>query len=44
VKLGRRPNFTAHQPRETINHRDAGEAVHEIALLPLTEPVTRDTA
>jgi hypothetical protein len=44
VKLRRRPNFTAHQQRETINRRDVGEPVHEIALLPLMEPNTRDTA
>jgi hypothetical protein len=44
VKLGRRPNFTAQQQRETINRRDAGEPVHEIALLPLMEPITGDTA
>jgi hypothetical protein len=44
VKLGRRPNFTGHQQSETINRRDAGEPVHEIALLPLMEPITRDTA
>lgn len=44
MKLGRRPNFTAHRQRETINRRDARETVREIALLPLMEPIPRDTA
>jgi hypothetical protein len=42
--LGRRPKLTAHQRRETIQRRDAGEPVREIALLPLMEPITCDTA
>lgn len=33
--MGRRPNFTARQQRETIKRRDAGEPVREIALSPL---------
>jgi len=44
VKLRRRPKFTAHQQRETIKRHDAGEPVREIALLPLMEPITCDTA
>ena len=33
VKLGRMPKLTEHQQRETINRRDAGEPVREIAGL-----------
>jgi len=31
VKLGRRPKLTAHQRREALKRREAGEAGHEIA-------------
>jgi hypothetical protein len=31
VKLGRTPKLTAHQRREAINRRDAGEATGDIA-------------
>ena len=31
VKLGRKPKLTAHQQKEAIKRRDAGEAVIDIA-------------
>ena len=44
MKVGRRPKLAAHQQRETIKRHDAGEPVSEIALLPLMESITCDTA
>ena len=31
VKMGRKPKLTAHQQREAIKRRDAGEPLREIA-------------
>ena len=31
VKLGRKPKLTAHQKREAIKRRDAGDATRDIA-------------
>jgi hypothetical protein len=43
-EVGTQPKLIAHRQREAIKRRDAGEPVRKIALLPLMEPITHDTA